>query len=36
LINKKIVDEEVATNSFCFEEIESKIQPFHSIDFKNV
>ena len=36
LINKKIVDEEVATNSFCFEEIESQIQPFHSIDFKNV
>ena len=35
LINKKIVDEEVATNSFCFEEIQSKTEPFHSIDFEN-
>ena len=35
LINKKIIDEEVATNSFCFEEIQSKTEPFHSIDFEN-
>ena len=35
LINKKIVDEDVATNSFCFEEIQSKTEPFHSIDFEN-
>ena len=35
LINKKIVDEEVATNSFCFEEIQSKTEPFNSIDFEN-
>tara|TARA_B100001057_G_scaffold367970_1_gene371396 strand:- start:1167 stop:2174 length:1008 start_codon:yes stop_codon:yes gene_type:complete len=35
LINKKIVDEEVATNSFCFEEIESKSQPFNSLNFEN-
>lgn len=35
LINKKIVDEDVATRSFCFEEIQSKTEPFHSIDFEN-
>ena len=35
LINKKIVDEEVATNSFCFKAIQSKTEPFDSIDFEN-
>ena len=35
LINKKIVDEDVATRSFCFEEIQSKTEPFHSINFEN-
>ena len=35
LINKKIIDEEVATNSFCFEEIQSKVEPFYSINFEN-
>ena len=34
-INRKIIDEEVATNSFCFEEIQSKVEPFHSINFEN-
>lgn len=36
LVNKVIVDEGVATRSFCFEAIQSKIEPFHSIDFENV
>ena len=35
LINKKIVDEEVATNSFCFEEIQSKSEPFNLVNFEN-
>ena len=35
LINKKIVDEEVATNSFCFKEIQSKYEPFNSVNFEN-
>ncbi len=35
LLNRKIIDEEVATNSFCFEEIQSKVEPFHSINFEN-
>jgi hypothetical protein len=35
LRNKIIVDEEVATNSFCFEEIQSETNPFHLINFEN-
>ena len=35
LINKKIIDEELATNSFCFEEIQSKFEPFNSVNFEN-
>ncbi len=35
LINKRVVNEEVATNSFCFEEIQSKSEPFNSVNFEN-
>jgi len=35
LINKKIINEEVATNSFCFKEIESEKEPFHTIVSEN-
>ena len=35
LRNKIIVDEEVATNSFCFEEIQSETNPFYLINFEN-
>ena len=35
LRNKKIIDEDVATNSFCFEEIQSETDPFHLINFEN-
>lgn len=35
LRNKIIVDEEVATNNFCFEEIQSETNPFYLINFEN-
>lgn len=35
LINKKIVDENIATNSFCFKEIQSSDEPFDSVVFQN-
>jgi hypothetical protein len=35
LINKKIINENVATNRFCFEEIQSNAEPFELIKFEN-
>lgn len=35
LKNKKIVNENIATNSFCFKEIQSDIEPFDSVAFEN-
>lgn len=35
LTNKNIIDENMATNNFCFKEIESEIEPFNSVVFNN-